>query len=158
MRSVRGAAAILLLAVPLLSCGRKGPPRPPEDILPATISDLSAVSVPNGVQLSWSRPSLYADGSRMTDLAGFVVNRAVGDPAGALVQSIADLEVSDRNRFRQIKHFRYLDTDTIVGIEYRYQVVSYTLDGYFSASSNTVTIQREAMTEERHAPLPTPQR
>jgi len=145
---------LVSLAACACACGRKSPPLPPEDVLPIAIQDLAAVSVADGIQLSWTRPTAYVGGSRITDLAGFVVSRAVGDTPGFPIQTVADLEVTDRNRFRQIKRFRYLDADTIVGVSYRYQVVSYTLDGYLSAASNIVAVQRE----EQHAPLPTPQR
>jgi predicted small lipoprotein YifL len=152
------ACAALLFGGPATGCGRKGPPRPPEDVLPAAIADLAASSVDEGIQLSWTRPTTYTDGSRMLDLGGFVVLRFIGGDSASPPQAIADLPVTDRDRFRQIKRFRYLDVDTIVGGEYGYEVVSYTLDGYVSASSNIVTIERAAMSEEGNAPLPTPQR
>jgi hypothetical protein len=73
---------------------------------------------------------------------------------------VADLEVTDRDRFRQIKRFLYVDEETIVDVEYRYQVVSYTLDGYFSSASNVVSLRREAVDTDKdsNAPLPVPRR
>ncbi|MFI5366166.1 MAG: hypothetical protein ACHQ4J_11130 [Candidatus Binatia bacterium] len=135
------------------ACGRKAPPRPPEDVRPKTIADLTASNVADGVQLSWSRPRAYADGSPMTDLGGFVVERADGADPHAAFQHVAQLEVTDRDRFRQIKSFRYLDRDTSVGTPYRYRVVSYTLDRYFSAPSNIASLERATVAEEKHAPL-----
>lgn len=147
---------VMLLCVPYAGCGRKAPPRPSEDVLPRPISDLEAVNVAEGTQLSWSRPVLYADGSRISDLAGFVIERAVGtDPRAPFVR-VSTLEVGDRDRFRQIKRFQYLDRDTHAGIVYFYRVVSFTLDQYFSEPSNAVTVERAVPNETEHAPLPTP--
>jgi hypothetical protein len=139
-------------------CGRKAPPRAPEDVLPKTIADLTATNTAEGVQLSWSRPRLYADGTRMLDLGGFVVERATGSAPRAAFERLIVLEVSDRDRFRQLKRFKHLDHTTTVGTPYRYRVVSFTTDRYFSEPSNVVTLERKIPDEEPHAPLPTPQR
>jgi hypothetical protein len=148
--------AAACVALTLHGCGRKGAPRPPEDVVPQPLADLAATNVPAGVQLAWSRPKYYADGTRMTDLGGFEVQRAAGD--ALTYQRIAILEVTDRERFRQITRFKHLDADVTPGVAYRYRVVSFTLDRYFSAPSNAVTIERTLPNEETHAPLPTPQR
>jgi predicted small lipoprotein YifL len=148
----------LLLAASLLACGREGPPRPPEDVVPQTISDLTATNVAAGVQLSWSRPLHYADGERMTDLGGFIVERAVGTEARVAFRRLTVLEVSDRDRFRQLKRFQFVDGDTAAGTTYQYRLVSSTVDRYFSAPSNVVTITRTVPGEEAHAPLSGTQR
>ena len=149
---------MILLALSALACGRKAPPHPPEDVLPHTIADLSAVNAAAGIQLSWSRPLTYADGTRMTDLGGFVLERAVGIGPRAAFQRLTVVAVNDRDRFRQVKRFEYLDRDTAVEITYQYRVVSFTLDRYFSAPSNVVTLTREVPAEEKHASLPPTQR
>ncbi len=148
----------VLYLVPFLAtaCGRKGPPRAPQDILPQTIADLRASDTAEGIQLSWSRPRTYADGTRMMDLAGFVVERSVGDVDPLIFGRISVLEVTDRDRFRQIKAFRYLDRDAVFGVHYRYRVVSFTLDRYFSLPSNVVTVERTPRAEELHAPFSPP--
>ncbi|MFQ5665125.1 MAG: hypothetical protein ACE5I7_01710 [Candidatus Binatia bacterium] len=151
------AAVIVLLACGGgLGCGRKGALRPPEDVAPKTITDLHASTVSGGIRLTWSRPDTYVDNSRMTDLAGFVVERATGASPSATFRRITVMEVSDRDRFRKVKRFHYLDPNTILETAYRYRVVSFTLDRYFSAPSNIVTTERQAADEQRHAPLPTP--
>ena len=92
----------------------------------------------------------------MLDLGGFLVERATD---GALTyQRIAELTVTDRDRFRQIKRFKHVDRDVTLGVAYRYRVVSFTVDRYFSAPSNAVTIERTVTNEGRNALLPTPQR
>ena len=84
------AFCFLTFLVP--ACGRKAPPRSPEDVLPKTIADLAASNVADGIQLSWSRPRTYADGTPMTDLGGFVVERAAGTDPRAAFQHVARLE------------------------------------------------------------------
>lgn len=149
-------ALALLFMLSLFSCGRKAPPRPPEDVLPRAIVDLSAKNEAQGIQLSWSRPLTYADGTRMADLAGFTIERAVGTAPHTRFARLGVLEVSDRDRFRQIKHFQYVDRDTTPATTYQYRVVSFTVDRYFSEPSNIVTVERAAPGEEKHALLPTP--
>ena len=92
----------------------------------------------------------------MTDLGGFVIERAAID--ALTYRRIAELAVTDRDRFRQIKRFKHLDRDVTPGAAYRYRVVSFTVDRYFSAPSNAVTIERTLTNEGRNASLPTPQR
>jgi hypothetical protein len=154
VRRKRLVWVLVVLSALTTSCGRKSMIRPPEDVLPKTITDLSAVTTPNGVQLSWSRPRTYANGSRMTDLGGFVIERAAGSAPDAPFSRLGLLEVNDRERFRQTTHFRYLDHDTTVGIAYRYRVVSFTTDRYFSAPSNEVVVEGPQRSEDEHASFP----
>lgn len=157
MRIFASSICLLISACCLLpGCARKAAPRPPEDVLPRPLADLAASNLADGVQLSWGRPQLYMDGERMTDLGGFIVERATGEAFE--YQRIAVLEVTDRDRFRQIKRFKHLDRDVTLGVAYRYRVVSFTLDRYFSPPSNAVTIERIVKNEDRNASLPTPQR
>ena len=129
------AAAGLLYA----ACGIKSRPLPPSQVRPQRTTDLAAVSVSNGIRIRWSRPEHYAGGTRMRDLGKFEILRASG---GGEPQVVADLAVSDLQRFRQQHHFSYLDTDTEVGHRYRYQIISVTTDGYESLPSNQAEIVR----------------
>jgi predicted small lipoprotein YifL len=141
---------VVLACLLFAACGRKGPVKPPEYTRPAVIADLSAKNEADAILLSWQRPDSYADNSRMTDLGEFRLERAA---AGAVdFEIIAVLPVTDRERFRQIKRFRFADRGVVEGESYRYRVVSSTVDGYASAPSNTVEIVREAA----QAPTPTP--
>lgn len=149
-RVSRGALWLgLLLAVAWLgACGRKGPVRPPEAVVPQKITDLTARNAANGVTLAWSRPTKYADGERMNDLGSFVVQRAA---AGATsFTKLTTLPVTDRERFRQVKHFGYVDGDVVPGVSYLYRVLSRTVDDYVSDPSNVAAITFEP------APTPSP--
>jgi hypothetical protein len=127
-------------------CGIKSRPQPPSAVRPQRIIDLTAVSAGNGIRIRWSRPERYTGGGRMRDLGKFQILRATG---GGAPQLIADIPVTDLQRFRQQHHFSYLDSDTEMGRRYRYQIISLTTDGYESLPSN----QAEAV---RAAPTPTP--
>lgn len=155
--SRRGARRCgFLLGLALAGCGRTGPVKPPELARPAAIGDLQAVNEPEAIVLSWRRPTHYADGARLTDLGNFRVERAA---AGAPVfETVAVLPVTDRQRFRQIKRFRFADRGVVAGESYRYRVVSSTVDGYASAASNTVEIVREPSAAVRDTPAPAVQR
>ena len=58
----------LLLAATLPACGIRGRPQPPLIILPAGVSDLSAVRLGNEVHLELTVPEANADGSQPPDI------------------------------------------------------------------------------------------
>lgn len=139
-----GSVGILLLttisvALVYAGCGIKGRPLPPELVRPERITDLEAVSVANGVRIRWSRPERYTGGARMRDLGKFEILRAT---AGGAPSVIAEVPITDLQRFRQQRHFVYVDTDTTVGQRYRYQIISFTTDDYESLPSNQAEIAR----------------
>lgn len=149
--------ALLASASALLSldsgCGRKGTPRPSAEVRPETITDLSSRITPAGIQLTWSRPTKYTGGDRMPDLGGFLIQRSAGDTFE--FETVATIDVSDRERFQQTKRFRHLDGIVVEGREYRYRVVSFTLDRYFGAASNIVVVRytpERAATDSLEAP------
>ncbi len=127
-------AAVLLM---LPACGRKTPVRPPELTRPTAIQDLSAENTVDGIQLVWRRPEKAEDGSHLTDLAGFRVERSRGDGPFELLTT---LDVRDRDRFRQLRHFRYHDQAVMTGERYRYRIISFTLAGDASAASNVAEL------------------
>jgi predicted small lipoprotein YifL len=146
----RAAALALLALLALVSCGRKGPVKPPELARPEPIGDLQAVNEREDIVLSWGRPTRYADRTRMADLGEFRLERSSGDDPA--FTTIAVLPVTDRERFRQIKRFRFADRGVTEGVNYRYRVVSATVDGYASSPSNMIAIVREVPAP----PTPTP--
>jgi hypothetical protein len=130
------AAAILVAAS---GCGRKTDVKPPQLIAPRAIKKLAASNNEKGIRVSWERPDEYVDGSAMHDLAAFRLERSLAD--GPFLQ-LRRLEVTDRDRFRQIRRFRIMDAAVEPNQHYRYRVVSFTLDGHVSAPSNIVEIER----------------
>ena len=130
-----------LASAVLLGCGVKSSPIPPEAARPQKILGLQAVNVKDGIRLSWPRPVTYAGGQKMRDLGGFTISRA---EEGKPVAKIGDIQVLDEGRY-QIQHtFEFIDSATLRGKTYHYQVTSNTTDGYVSEPSNDVTIVRKA--------------
>ncbi|HUI28287.1 MAG TPA: hypothetical protein VL403_19560 [Candidatus Kryptonia bacterium] len=148
---MRRALLLLTLASVLPACGRKAPIKAPELAAPRTIEDLRAANAVDGVMLTWSRPRQYVDGTNLTDLGRFVVERATESGAAGF-ETISILEVNDRERFRQTRSFRYLDKTPALGSNYLYRVIASTVDGYDSAPSNTATIRREVPVEPTRTP------
>lgn len=124
----------------LPACGRKTAVRPPEFVAPEAIEDLKLTAKDTGIELRWGRPQTYADGSKMDDLGGFVVLRAVQSKDGQFGEfsQLTTVRVEDRDRFRQSKRFRFIDEQVSVGTRYRYRIQAFTLDGDYSTPSNTV--------------------
>ena len=90
----------------------------------------------------------YSGGASLRDLAGFRLMRAEGD--GSLTD-LAELPVTDQERFQKVRRFAYVDTSAQMGHSYRYGVVSETSDGYHSDPSNDVE-----QTRTKPAPAPNP--
>ncbi len=137
-----GKRSILPLALALLlgACGLKADPKGADQVRPKAISSLNGKAATDGVHLAWQRTSTYANGQRMDDLGGFLVFRGL---PGQESQSIADIPVADRDRFRPEKNYEYVDKDAAAGTKYYYRVISYTRDHYYSAPSNQVTIAKQ---------------
>lgn len=74
-RTRTALALILALPVALTACGKKGPPVEPERRLPASVQDLAAAVVGDGVRLSWTLPRLRVDRSPLKDLRRVEVYR-----------------------------------------------------------------------------------
>ena len=150
-------AAILLLSLALLpGCGKKGALVPPEALVPAPVSDLSVAQKGGRFEVSWTAPSKEVGGSRLTDLAGFLLfKRALLPPSqdceacpGAYpAPTRIDLDYP-KNVRRLGDSFLFDDFDLKKGASYRYKVRSFTRDGAQSGDSNLA--RRTAVT----APLP----
>ena len=133
--------AILMLVAGSVApaCGRKTIVKAPELVAPERIDNLAATNAPVGVHLTWRRPDRYADGTRMSDLGAFRVERRT---AGGEFLPIATVAVTDRERLQQERRFGWDDTDSMAGQTYEYRVISVTTDDYVSQPSNVVTIAR----------------
>lgn len=146
----RTSLVALFVSLTFAACGVKSQPKPPEDVRPEAITDLRAEQAVDGVKLSWSRPERYSgSGGRMRDLGSFVVLRAEGD---GQLQRVAELLVTDRERFQVQKIFTYVDSGAELGRSYRYEVIAMTTDGYRSDPSNDISLVRATP-----APAPNPE-
>jgi hypothetical protein len=151
VRAARVWAVVVVAALGVIACGRRSIPKPPELVAPQAITDLRAENQRDGVMLVWGRPAKHVDGAVLLELGGFIVERAPGDGSVGF-QLLTTIELNDRERFRQAKSFRYLDSEPQVGRSYLYRVVAATDDGYKSEPSNAVALTREIPP----AAMPTP--
>jgi len=136
----------LVLAALGVACGKKGDPRAPELATPKPITNLTARSGPSGIILTWSRPTEYADGTTIKDLAGFVIFRKELPPncpdCPVPYRPLTTVYVEDRGKFAQQRQYRYDDREVRPKAIYRYRVAAQLLDGSLSAPSNEVEIAR----------------
>jgi predicted small lipoprotein YifL len=144
---MRALVALTSMLVLLFSgCGKKGELRAPELATPRVIENLTATSVPNGVALTWRRPTEYVDGSALKDLTGFVIFRKDISPTcvdcPAPYRPLTTVDVEDREKFVQQKQYRYVDEEVQAKMTYRYRVSSELKDGSLSEPSNEVEITR----------------
>ncbi len=75
IRSSASKVAILAgLAFIILACGKKMPPRPPTEVAPRAVRELSArLTTEKAIVLTWKAPTKRKDGSPLTRLSGFRV-------------------------------------------------------------------------------------
>jgi len=142
---VKGILCLLLLALVLAGCGRKGDPRAPELVLPVAISDLTLRLRDRSVRLGWSHPRKAVDGQPLTDLAAFVVFRksTAADclDCRAAYSERAVINVEDEGRFFKRSDYVFTDTELRPGTVYRYRVRVRLSDGSLSGPSNEVSIE-----------------
>jgi hypothetical protein len=131
-RVLRGGTVLLAVAAVLgaSACGRIGPPRPPEYVIPMSPEPVKVENTPEGTKISWKRPKEYVGGDALDDLAGFRVQRVCLPDASFSV--IATVPVEDQQRFRKTPTFSTVDRDAPIGLQCRYQVIAFTFDEYTS--------------------------
>ena len=144
MRALAALAVIPVLF--FLGCGKKGDLRAPELATPKVIENLRATSVPNGVALTWGRPTEYVDGKELKDLMGFVIFRKDISPTcvdcPVPYRPLTTVDLEDREKFVKQKQYRYVDEEVQPKMIYRYRVSSQLKDGSLSEPSNEVEIAR----------------
>lgn len=144
---MRPLVAVALMFVLLaLGCGKKGDPRAPELAAPRVIDNLTATQTPNGVALTWTKPTQYVDGRAITDLTSFVIFRKDMSPTcvdcPVPYRPLTTVDVEDQERFVKQKQYRYVDEEVQDKMTYRYRVSSQLKDGSLSEPSNEVEITR----------------
>lgn len=127
-------------------CGKKGDPRAPELAMPQPIKNLTAKTDRSGIVLTWSRPTEYVDGTKLTDLTGFVIFRRdipLNCPECPVpYRPLASINVEDREKFVKQRQYRFIDENVQSQAVYRYRVSSQLKDGLLSQPSNEVEITR----------------
>ena len=136
----------LLIVAAISACGKKGDPRAPELVAPKPVNNLSARPAPEGITLTWNRPTEYIDGKEIKDLASFVIFRKELSPScldcPVPYRQLTIVNVEDREKFVKQKQYRFDDQETRANAIYRYRVSAQLFDGSLSAPSNEVEITR----------------
>lgn len=140
MRRVLVALALAVLAL-APACGRKSRPFPPEEVQPEAPGDLTAVVVPEGVRVSFTRPTHYSGGRKMNDLGKIVVERAPGEGEAPKFEKVGELVLEDRDRFRQDRRLSWIDATAAPGTRYLYRAIAVTLDRYESQPAGPVAVR-----------------
>ena len=137
---------VLLISLVASACGKKGDLRAPELAAPKPVNNLSARAAPDGVTLTWNRPTEYIDGKEIKDLASFVIFRKEVSPncldCPVPYRQLQIVNVEDREKFVKQKQYRYDDLEVRANSIYRYRVSAQLFDGSLSAPSNEVEISR----------------
>jgi predicted small lipoprotein YifL len=143
---------VFLFVLILAGCGRKGPLKPPEALVPAPIADLRVAQQGEQFLVSWSSPSREEGGGALKDLARFQLFRREILPPGEDCEECSDayrlLKTVDLDYLQGVMVFsnRYLlfDADLVEGTTYRYKVLSLKTDGTESRASNRADAKRVA--------------
>jgi hypothetical protein len=68
--------ALVLVALLLISCGKKTAPIPPQAVIPAPITGVAYQLDENSVTLSWQAPLMTEQGKRLARINSFIVEKA----------------------------------------------------------------------------------
>ena len=145
MREILLSVVFILLILFSPACGKKGPLRMPEMVVPQAVRDLKARAEGNAIILSFGIPVKNTDGSTLTDLRGFKILKSVRKLSEGCEScprkfiSLADIEYQRTEGLLPVrgekKEFR--DSSVSPGMEYHYKVLSFNADDEFSKESNS---------------------
>ncbi|MEW6328350.1 MAG: hypothetical protein AB1487_12300 [Thermodesulfobacteriota bacterium] len=135
------------LALSLLACGKKMPPRPPAEVIPQAVTEFSARLTEKTIVLTWKPPIKRKDGSPLTRLSGFRVLRAsytfAEDCPGCPVHytDIFNVKWSGANKETAGDNLvQFVDTDLAYGHKYVYTVQAVDDDGRIGEEARPVII------------------
>ncbi len=132
---------VLILTAPLIGCGKKGNPKPPESTAPTSVVSLTATGEISAIVLSWEAPDTNVNGDQLTDLAGFVVRRSpVLKDTDPEFETVAELTLEDVKGEGTPPRFSFKDTGVLPGKRYQYQVLAVNGDGTASSAGAGVRV------------------
>ncbi len=133
---------VIFLGV-FLGCGRKAPPKPPQQLQQLSVNDLSKSLNEGRLTLTWTIPNV--ENNRQADLAGFMVYKSRKKLSDADCQTcpvfferVADIPLNQvTSKDFEKKTMFYMDTIE-EGYHYLYKVVVYSINGVMGTDSNII--------------------
>lgn len=139
------------LALGLLACGKKMPPRPPREVVPQAVTGFSARLAEKAIVLTWKAPIKRKDGSPLIRFSGFRVLRAsytfAEDCPGCPVHytDIFNVRWPGANKETAGDNLvQFIDTDLAYGHKYVYTVQAVDDDGRIGEEARPVIIYWDA--------------
>lgn len=125
-------------------CGKKSDPVPKGKPFPAPIADLAGEAKDGVLFLSFSIPKRNQDGTALTNLAGFKIQKVCGTCVGGF-ELFKDIRLSDARGYTIVggKVFVY-DGELRPGYDYIYRVIPYPETGVYGDPSNLFSIKWQA--------------
>lgn len=146
MKNILTATLLITL---LIACGKKGPPLPPESLVPQQVSGLVAQGKPEGLVLSWDIPQKNNDGSTLDDLAGFkLYQKKSGEGCNSCPSEFpiyADIDIEapghSANAIIQGNKIIFSLPEMEPELSYSFKVAPYNKSGYFGEFSKVVSLK-----------------
>lgn len=114
--------ALLVTTALTASCGLRTPVRPVEDTAPVIPGVVQATREDGVVAVRWNRAERSADGQRLDDLAGFVVERK--REGSDTWERVAAIDVVDQEKIRRRRDFTWRDAEAgVAPVSYRVRAV-----------------------------------
>lgn len=119
-----------------LGCGKKGPPLPPDSLVPEVATGLTASGRPGGLLISWILPDKNNDGTDLVDLSGFKLYKRVEDKrcpdCPSFFPEYAEIDLEMRTGYLlRGKTVFFMDNKVEDGEKYFYKVAPFNKSGYF---------------------------
>jgi len=137
---------IAAFSIFLSGCGKKAPPKPPEQKEPPAVDDLSPNIDGNKLKLTWTIPEVK--GKVKSGLGGFYVFRSKKSVSESdckkcpvVFKQVSDISLEDDSK-NLGKDRRAFYTEALEkGYRYIYKVVAYTNNGVTGKDSNIIDLQ-----------------
>jgi predicted small lipoprotein YifL len=143
---MRIAAVVALLAVALIGCGKKGPPRPPTGQLPpSAVTEIKFQVTGAQLELTWT--AIGGSHKKDVDPAGFVVYQAkISEKTGCRecplkFAKVADVPLKNKKALKKEGRIQMRYTETLKpGYAYAYKIAGYSASGVMGKMSKKIDI------------------